>query len=698
MKTNDKSIDDRRLADRLAPDAEFGSYHGFWATTYDLNTEFFETDFLPALLNLGSWNDRHWTTRIALEKELAHMSSASVLMDSGRYPGRPHSLRVELLPGRGKSGNALHAKVLVLVHENGVRLHVGSANLTEQGYRHNIEVSACLAASRKNPAQAPLIIAALEEAGNVLKPWWGPGINEVNQKALDLLRSLPSGGKLTDCWFAWGGGETSLLDQFLSHVPEGEEVRSISIVSPFWSEEEGQGPLCTLIDRLRTGDRLATDAEVHLHTSAVPAKENEYLPSLPASYGCCDFRKHGVRAFAHAVSPEVLPAEVMGRDFAGKRALHAKVILVECEKTTLAYLGSANFTRKGWGVLADPATANIEAGIIVLERGKTAEDLSSLISASVGQAVELAGTGKAKLAEPLKEQDESSWPDFLIDVRLAPSVERRRELELCVRIRPERVHGKWSVWMCEKGDEPASVLLSQNGDGESKDTVRVPLTSEQLDRLLTAKEVLVRWWDCETGRLFPVNAALEVRDELPIAPDAGKPGERMLVAYYQGRIPYEELFPPIDLDPAEKPEVQFDSELSGVDTSGIQSYQVREFVESLDGIRSDLRDSAHNERTMKLALLGAVSPVELARQIRDSVMKGERSAMAGGFQLAEILACVREARSLPDNEKWERHRAKAETEIRALLDEVRATYPLDVGAKTVFAKYLHRTVGLAAEN
>jgi hypothetical protein len=692
MKTKNKSIDDRKLTDRLSPADEFGAYEGFWATTYDLNTEFFETDFLPALLDLGSWDDRHWTSRIALERKLAYMSSATVLMDAARYPGRPRSLRVDLLPDRGTQNNALHAKVLLLVQEKGVLLLVGSSNLTEHGYRHNIEVSACLSASKRNPAHATLIKAALETAPDILAPWWGASLDGLTRKAMEVLQSIPVTEKPTDCWFAWSGGETSLLEQFLAQFPPGARARRISIVSPFWSEEDGHGPVATLLRRLKDRNGLDEGAEVNLIASPTQVREREYLPSLPTSYGCFDFGAHGVRAKAYSASPEVLPEEVMGREISGARALHAKVVLIECEGFALGYLGSANFTHKGWGILKNPATANIEGGIILLRRGKAADELRALLPKTIGSAVELAGAGNAKLAPPLSEQEEAKWPTFLIDARLTPNSDRRQELELVVRVRPDRVQGAWSLVLPPEGDSAAVSLLSHETGQEALATYRIWLSQEHLRRLLTLQEVQVVWWGCQSGRSFPINIAPEARDELPIAPGYAKLEERLLLAYYQGRIAYEELFPPIDPDPSEKKDFMLESEASGVDTSGIQSYQIRDFVESLDGIRSDLRQACSSERTMRLALLGPVSPVELARCIYNSIEKGERTVTAGGFQLVEILACLQETRSLAGHERWEKHRESAAAQVMGFLDNLRQTNPTDLGPKTVFDQYANRIV------
>jgi hypothetical protein len=203
MRIGNKDIDHRKLIDRLEPSEEMGEYVGFWATTYDMQREFFETDFLPALLNLGSWDDRHWTTRISMELHLDRMSSASVFIDAYRYQGRPRSLRVELLPARGIHNNQLHAKVLLAVHEHGIRLLVGSSNLTDEGYRQNIEVSAYLSASVKNQRQAGLIRSAIKGAQELLIPWWSRGVEQLTDRALAFLDQSTSNINKETEWFLW---------------------------------------------------------------------------------------------------------------------------------------------------------------------------------------------------------------------------------------------------------------------------------------------------------------------------------------------------------------------------------------------------------------------------------------------------------------------------------------------------------------
>ena len=108
--------------DRLTVDPSYGRLLGFLATTYEMQSEFFETDFLPTLLGLGAWDDRSWTSRIALEKHLAELEAATVMQDARPYRGRPRSLHVELTPVLLGVHRALHAKVLIGVYDEAVRL------------------------------------------------------------------------------------------------------------------------------------------------------------------------------------------------------------------------------------------------------------------------------------------------------------------------------------------------------------------------------------------------------------------------------------------------------------------------------------------------------------------------------------------------------------------------------------------------
>jgi len=690
-----KSSDHRKLMDRLAPDPLHGRLLGILATTYEMQPEFFETDFLPTLLGLGAWDDRNWTSRIALEKHLAELEAATVLLDAHPYRGRPRSLRVEIQPVPLKTGRILHAKVMLSVHEEAIRLIVGSANLTEPGYRRNREVVAVLTAAANRPAEAKLITDAIRGLDRLLSDWKTPSASELCDIAVKQLAEWQGDLDVDDQWFVWGGGETPLWKQVLDRWPKNEAVRRITVVSPFWSEERKRGPVATFISALKSADSLADDAELRLLTEAAPDKQATYKPKLPETFRDFDAQSIGIRAYAMAVDPRVPPEEInMGEEFTGTRALHAKVVLLEGDDTSLAFFGSANFTNRGWGFRADSHRANIEAGIVLRRSGANRAALNSLLPSTTGEPVPLAGAAAGRLALPDPSPDELPWPSFLREVVLSPSESNADVLELVAVVDSDGVDGFWEITHLPNDDQAGQVILSVAADETNKSSHRLALDQQLLARILREQEVHIRWWACPEGRSFPINVTAAARTALPISPGTGRPAEQHLIAYYQGRVTWEDLFPDPDSGDTTSHDELEDDDPSVVDTSRIQSYIVREFVEALKGINDDLKAAAHSPKAcMRLALLGSVSPIALARRVLEAADSGNRTPTATGFQLVEILGCLDAARSYDTSplfrDDWLTLVDQAAIEIATMLEELQTRFPQDLSrdfrryAKTV---------------
>jgi hypothetical protein len=362
---DDSDISVRKLIDRLVPDPRWGSIRGLFCTTYELGPNFLEMDFLPSVFGLGAWDDRSLATRIGLEKRLCELDAAVILTDARRYRGRPRSLRLDLRPAVGPRGSALHTKITLLLFERAVRLIVGSANLTEWGYRRNREVVAILTATQGSKKEAALVSQALAGASAALDPWLTAGARELIDHSLETLQPWVNGNADPDTAFVWTYGQTKLWRHFLSRWPAGEVVKRLSIVSPIWSEDAG-ATLSALLREMKKTSALGADAEIRLLTDAFVGPDGQILPILPPGYAAYNWAALGVKATAQAVSPRVHPAELSGMEgFTGTRALHAKILLMEGVRKGLAYLGSANFTAHGWGFLDNQAAANVEAGLVV---------------------------------------------------------------------------------------------------------------------------------------------------------------------------------------------------------------------------------------------------------------------------------------------------------------------------------------------
>lgn len=691
MKDN-QDISARKLIDRLVPDAHWGAMQGLIATTFELRPEFLEMDFLPSAFGLGAWDDRSWTTRIALEKRLFELDAAVVVTEARRYRGRPRSLRLDVRPAVSPRGSVLHAKVTLLLFEQAVRLIVGSANLTKQGYRENREIVAVLTASPKSRKEAALITQGLIGMEAALSSWLTADARKLIRRAIDTLQPWLNGSVDPDTAFLWTNDQTRLWREFIDRWPTGESIKRISFLSPFWSQDAGL-TLTAFLGQLKNVGPLAPDAEVRLLTDAFENPNGDLIPVLPPGYAAQDWDALGVRATAQPVNPKVAPEELGGMDnFTGTRALHAKVVLVEGTQTGLAYLGSANFTGHGWGFIPGAANANTEAGLI-LRRSLQSTAFDALLPDLVGKPVLLSNANVHILRAPEVGPPDEPWPEFIHQVLLAPVAGNDDQLELQVEAAPDGNSFLWHARLLDKDGTPGESLVPLERTKDSAETrFTVPLSPQILTRLLTDQEVLVAWSACPAGRSFPLNVEASARNFLPITPGKQSIGENQLVSYYQGRIAWEQLFPDPDVgEPIGSEATLVAPADAGVDKSRIQSYQIREFVEALTGLNQDLRVATQSEQSMRLALLGPVSPVALAQTILDAARTGRRTPTAAAFQLVEILACLQSARSQPVADRlvsaWQQHLSQSTEKIVRFLEQIIAAHSDLFAGNKAFRRY-----------
>ena len=657
--SNKEDLDYRKMMDWVRPDiAAHGNVIGMLATTFELDPTFFDSDYLPTFLGLGAWEDTSWTNRVAMQQALAKTEATVVMMDARRFRGRPRSLHIEHVPLVSPAGMKLHAKVLLVVQERAVRFLVGSANLTEAGYRHNREVALPLVATAQTPELSALVEQALTVAHRPLGLWWTQAAERVRALALETMADWRKEAIHNDR-FVWSWGEHSLAGEFASLWPD-ENISALTIISPFWSDQGDGGPIAQLLAQLGHG-RVA-GAKLRLLTEAAPETQTTFRPKLPAALAAWDTRHLDVQGEIQAVDPHVLSAEVGGRtDYQPLRPLHAKIVVVESSNTTLAYVGSANFTLHGWGFAG--ARSNIEAGVILRRQGRDRRSLIGLIPKVTGKPVALDGKGRSAVSLLEKNEDDLTWPTFIRDIRLAPTGPANNQLHLMANL------------MIPKATIPFSVSLVADNGTVLLDAITLssaPLEPRVLEQLLRDQRVNVRWE--EQSVEFPINVDLEARLLLPVSPEARPPGENVLLAYYQGKIRVEDIYPPPpgEFDNGDGPLNPASANELVVDIGRIQSYQIREFVEALQGMHDDLQSAAKGTETaMKLAVLGEVSPVALAREVIRAVHDRHRSPTAAGFQMVEILACLAKAQrfDVPAIRQyaWDDCLKRAQFDIEALL-------------------------------
>lgn len=136
-KNNNQNI--QKLLDYWEPPDNIKEPIGCIATSFTFDSSFFEEQCLTRFVKMESdaLSDGP-AYLIEREEKFSALKCASVLVDTNHCKGK-RSLRWDLLPFKSNNG-ILHAKISLLHWVNYVRIIIGSANLTEDGYRKNQEV------------------------------------------------------------------------------------------------------------------------------------------------------------------------------------------------------------------------------------------------------------------------------------------------------------------------------------------------------------------------------------------------------------------------------------------------------------------------------------------------------------------------------------------------------------------------------
>jgi hypothetical protein len=158
-----------RLIDHYLPPGEGFVLESLVATTYQVDFEFFEEELLTAALGVRSSVSRLKAFRSELERKLQKVE-VSVLYDLGGCDSLARlSPRIDALPVATRK---LHSKISLLmwVREDRVdgtppdrrmRLIVGSANLTRQGFRRNYECVVSVDYGGRNSTPRTLLTTAI---------------------------------------------------------------------------------------------------------------------------------------------------------------------------------------------------------------------------------------------------------------------------------------------------------------------------------------------------------------------------------------------------------------------------------------------------------------------------------------------------------------------------------------------------------
>lgn len=665
------------LMDWVRPIESDGPLLGAVLSTYGLDldqADLLGKDLLPTMLGLGGVRDRAYACPVGLDR---HLGNTQVVLACNAHAvagGVRPSLRVDVIP----IGHRVHhAKVLLIHRRRRIRMIVGSANLTNEGFRRFREVAAVLdfyPGGRLPPAVLDRAIdrwvEALGEAADpsLLHVLETARIAAQDWQTSDTPPSLPE--------VVFGGGSQPLWKQLVEGWPKGEPVLDWQICSPFWPQiEDGlsHNPFEAIAAGLAQRGATLEDCRLELIARA-DAPSEVALPLFPfplIKY----LQDQGFPVPQGQILParlDAAPDELMERRSPENRDLHAKWMVLAGPRTMVALLGSANFTRRGLGVLSGRHEANIEAGVLLIQpRGSwTPRDWRPPIR---GQAVDWASSPTNEPLESTEEEVEQfDWPSFIQRIELNVRWERLPDPDGQLRVALTTSHtGGFQVQFCGLGmpGSPEGQVLCPDGMGP---VVHFELTPNQIRYVLTRPVLRIVWEQGKRSSYFPINIAAESRSGIPTVLGA-KPSEEQLLAYFHGRIDEEDLISDLrshgtDLSSVTRPDADTAERLRQ-----LQNYVVREFVESLYGLAETLERASYSPRALEQAMLGDLSPIGLAERVVHAAYTGQRSATAAAFQLLELIRVLSELKlvapgTAPEAGDLEEVRRRAIDRIFAMIE------------------------------
>jgi hypothetical protein len=616
-----------KLLDLWTGEEGFGKPLGCVSTTFTFDAELFEEQCLARFLSIQS-NPNETAKAYLIEREEKLSQSFSCVLVDKTHIAPERSLRWNLLPVAIPEGGVLHAKLTLLAWEDCVRMLIGSANLTEPGYRRNQEVVAAFDFNRDGDAPPSLLVDCVAFLNEVRR--FSPGYTRADggpQAALAAFlgsverwaRSLPA-GEHTD-------GECALVPvipggrsvvQQLGDLWKGSAATEAWVLSPFYDKEPGAP------DTAKTLARILTTRGTRYLEFVAPGRrlpDNTVQIDIPAS-----LKRSSHPALEHRFSwvPERIDVNGKPED----RLLHAKSIWLQRDERALYVVGSSNFTAAGLGLCRGH---NIELNVAYLIRDCKSE-FGKLCDQSWVETERLEDVEGAQfLADGQIDSDEN--PDAAVLPRafglaLYRWGEAGSQLELEIGSKAPAIFGVHT----KTGD------LILDGDSWVRagkpEAVVVKWESKRPPSCLD-----VRWLDDGDGSELVAPWAVNVADvsSLPPPEELGSLSLSELMEILTSARPLHEVVMRI-LERREKskgePAIEVDPH-KRVDTSQFLLQRMRRVAHALEGMRDRLQQPVGSKEALQWRLHGPIGPVALAKRLAVEDPSG------AAFMIAEVASTLR---------------------------------------------------------
>ncbi|HYD48552.1 MAG TPA: hypothetical protein VEB21_09400 [Terriglobales bacterium] len=638
------------LLELWRPPQGAGEPVGCLATTYTFGPGLFDEQCLARFLDIESEPNREDLAFLLERESRLGGVYAGVLVDHTQA-GVEHSLRWDVLPVRIWAGRQ-HAKLSLLVWTRHVRIIVGSANLTEPGYRSNHEVAASIDLSPKesNPDLAAAATSFLRKLLSFV-PGAADSPPEVRraEEFLDDVDGQISGWnpsrlkgsgrqQLTFTLPAIGEEEparSSLKEAIEACRRRGGLPSEAWVASPFFDAEDVINPtaesLCKLMAR----------GEQRKICFCVPAVRDGNTSSIPRLAAPISLVRTAEKHRA-TVSVEMLPDVDADKNL---RPWHAKMLALRSSKYSALMIGSSNFTCAGIGVKPHRnAEANLLTIVDHVDYGREAGQLEALWPAM--EPVDDPETAEWLGTRPDTEDDEQMMTPIPAGF-LSATYRAGDRRQIILRIEPDQLPADWQVHAC--GQSEGEIL--SKGEWDDRGRLRI----EELDwsPILPPDKLLVRWDDheafwplnVEDSRALPPPARLEQMsaDDMLLILAATDPSAA--IRAWAKREQPTDLFDsdldtaePIDLDPLRRHDLQ-----------ATFLHRIRHRARVLAQFRANLQRPVWGRQALEWRLTGLVGIEALADRLVREFANANGLADEALLTLADFLIVLHQVDYQPSD-------------------------------------------------
>jgi hypothetical protein len=325
------------------------------ATSYTFDPTFFETECVGRFLQMEAHPSESASVAYLIEREEKLAGSRVHALIDRRHARDKESLRWDII-GVLVPGAVQHAKLSLLAWKDHVRLIIGSGNLTEPGYRKNVEVFGTIDLSRHDGGNRAAIVAAIDFVGKVSEFCVGVDaadtprgrLKDSLRRVQEHIRRWPDAAGKLDGVPVFNTPDQSAIEQVESLWPSGMPPRQAYVVSPFFDHPPN--------------DRRAVERLKALLAKRGETSTSFFVKTEPLLNG--QRRVYAPKAITESTrAGDLVDVTPLSAAQQGEfRDVHSKLLSLGNDYWSILMIGSSNFTSAGLGVMR--GKGNLEANLV----------------------------------------------------------------------------------------------------------------------------------------------------------------------------------------------------------------------------------------------------------------------------------------------------------------------------------------------